>query len=127
MLPGEGHEWQDGDGEALFTEPPKKKGKIIYVRLELKPPDFEFPGVGSGSHSKRCLLEFRLKAVKYAQSVVDGGRALEALLLALVTQPGRLIFPKRQRWHRGSKSGRRGEGGEPGDGCLLYTSDAADE
>ena len=35
MLPGEIHEWQDNDGEALFSEPPKKKGKSTYGKLEL--------------------------------------------------------------------------------------------
>ena len=44
MLPGESHEWLDNDGEGLFTEPPKKKGKKrTYGKLELKPPDFEIP------------------------------------------------------------------------------------
>ena len=64
MLPGEGHEWQDGDGEALFTEPPKKKGKIIYVRLELKPPDFEIPELGGGSHRKMYYSELKLKTIE---------------------------------------------------------------
>ena len=36
MLPRESHEWQDNDGEALLTEPPKKNGKRTYGRLELK-------------------------------------------------------------------------------------------
>ena len=45
-----------------------------YARLELKPPDFEIPGFGGGSHRKRYPLEFKLKAIEYAQSVVEGGK-----------------------------------------------------
>ena len=64
MLPGESHEWQDDDGEALFMEPPKKKGKVIYGRLELKPPDSAIPEFGGGSHRKRYPSEFKLNAIE---------------------------------------------------------------
>ena len=36
MLPGERHECQDNVGEDLFSEPPNKKGKRTYGKLELK-------------------------------------------------------------------------------------------
>ena len=36
MLPGESHKWQDNAGETLFSEPPKKKSKRTYGKLELK-------------------------------------------------------------------------------------------
>ena len=50
MLPGESHEWLDNDGEGLFTEPSKNKGKKrTYGKLELKPPDFEIPEFGGGN------------------------------------------------------------------------------
>ena len=67
MLPGESHEWKDNDEEALFTEPPKTRGKKrIYGRLELKPPDFEISEFGDGPKRKRYPLEFKLKAIGYA-------------------------------------------------------------
>ena len=74
MPPGESHEWQDNDWEALFTEPPKKKGERTYGRLELKPPDFEIQEFGGGPHRKRHSLEFKLNAIDCAQSVVPGGK-----------------------------------------------------
>ena len=75
MLPGEGHEWQDNDLEALSTEASKKKRKAIYGRLELKPPDFEVSEFGAGSHRKIYLgLEVKLNATEYAQTVVEGGK-----------------------------------------------------
>ena len=74
MLPGESREWQDNDREALFSETPKKKGKRTCGKLELKPPDFPIPEFGGGPHRKRYPIEFKPKAIGYAQSVVEGGR-----------------------------------------------------
>ena len=74
MLRGESHEWQDSDGEALFTEPPNKKAKVMYAMLKLKPPDFEIPEFGGGSHRKRHPSELKLRAIEHAQSVVEGGK-----------------------------------------------------
>lgn len=67
----EGPELDHGT-EALFVlrAPPKRKGE----KLELKPPDFEVPDFGGGSKRKRYPLDFKLNAIKYAQSVVEGGR-----------------------------------------------------
>ena len=71
MLPGESHKLLDNDGEGLFTEPPKKRGtKRPYGKLQVKPPDFEILEFGGGLHRKRYSLEFKLKAIEYAQSVV---------------------------------------------------------
>lgn len=63
---------EDNGAEALFVlrAPPKKKNR----KLELKPPDFAIPEFGGGSHRKRYPLDFKLNAIKYAQSVVEGGR-----------------------------------------------------
>lgn len=65
-------EAQDNGAEALFVlrARPKKKAR----KLELKPPDFEIPEFGGGSKRKRYPLDFKLNAIKYAQSVVEGGR-----------------------------------------------------
>ena len=68
MPPGESHEWQDNDWEALFTEPPKKKGERTYGRLELKPPDLKLREFGGGPHRKSHPLEFNLKAINQTQS-----------------------------------------------------------
>ena len=65
MLPGESNEWQANDGVTLFTKPPEKD-KIIYGS--------EIPEFGDGSHRQRYPLEFKLKAIEYAQSVVEGGK-----------------------------------------------------
>ena len=62
MLLGESHEWQDDDGEALFSEPPKKKGKRTYGKQELKPLDFTTPEFGGGPNRKRYPVEYKLKA-----------------------------------------------------------------
>lgn len=64
MLPGKSHEWQDDDGQNLFTEHPKKRGTIIYGRLELKPPDIEIPEFGGASNRKRYPAEVKLKAIE---------------------------------------------------------------
>lgn len=68
----ESHEQHDSGAEALFVlrAPPKKKCR----KLELKPPDFAIPEFGGGSQRKRYPLEFKLNAIRYAQSVVEGGR-----------------------------------------------------
>ena len=57
MFPGESHEWLDNDGEGLFTEPPKKKGRRTYGKLELKPPDFETPEFGGGNRRPVITLQ----------------------------------------------------------------------
>ena len=73
MLPGESHE-QDNDGEALFSEPQKKTAKITHGKLELKPPDFPIPEFGGGLYLRKYPIEFKPKAIGYAQSVVGGRR-----------------------------------------------------
>lgn len=72
MPPSESHEGQDEGGEASFVleTPSKKKSR----KLALTPPDFEIPVFGGGAHRKRYPLDFKLNAIKYAQSVVKGGR-----------------------------------------------------
>lgn len=57
-----------------FTEPPQKNGKRTYRNLERKSPDFEILEVGGGLHCKRYLLEIKLKAIEYAQFVVEDGK-----------------------------------------------------
>ena len=74
MLPSESHEWQDNDGEARFTELPKKNNNRIYGGFELKPLGIEILGFDGGPHGKRHHVEFKLNAIEYAHSVVDGGK-----------------------------------------------------
>ena len=72
MLPGESHEWQDNDGEALVTEPAQKKGERTYRRLELRPPDFEIPEFGGGPHRK--MYPFRRSSARNLKSGLGRAR-----------------------------------------------------
>ena len=56
------------------SQPPKKKGKRTCGKLELKLPDFPIPEFGGGPHRNGYPIEFKLKAIGYSQSVVEGGR-----------------------------------------------------
>ena len=118
MLAGESHEFHHNDGEALFTGPPKKKGKRTYGRLELKPPDMDIPEFGDGPHSKRYPLEFKLNVVEYAHSVVESGKGPggtvgigHATRAQIADKATLLIAAWIRNWSTYQKTGSAGGGG----------------
>lgn len=93
-------------GKPSSQEPSERKFKETFGRLELKQPDFEVLNISAGSHRSIYHLEFKLKAIEYAPSLVEGGKGPRGML-ARVTLPGHWEFPTRERWHCGSTTGPR--------------------